>query len=136
MHTAAEAMRTGMQLTRVLYDIALAGNVNGNAGTVTLTSGQAISQSAGVVNTTGTLTGSAGTSASLNQANTIANLGAFTTNGAFTLNDTTGGLNVTGAVSTTNNGLASITTTGGNLAGTTGSVAGNEIGRASCRESG
>src|SRR5204862_3929719 len=81
-------------------DITLAGNVNGNAGNVTLTSGQAISQSGGVVNTTGTLTGSATTSASLNQANTIANLGAFTSDGAFTLNDTTGGLNVTGAVST------------------------------------
>src|SRR5436305_1614353 len=59
-----------------------------------------------------------------NQGNTIANLGAFTTNGAFTLNDTTGGLNVTGAVSTTNNGLASITSAGGNLAVTTGSVSG------------
>ena len=77
-----------------------------------------------MLSTTGTLTGSATSTVSLNQLNTIANLGAFTSNGAFTLNDTTGGLNVTGAVSTTNNGLASITTTGGNLAVTTGSVAG------------
>src|SRR5437868_6719702 len=47
-------------------------SVNGNAGTVTLTSGQAISQSGGVLNTTGTLQGSAVTSASLKQWNTNA----------------------------------------------------------------
>ena len=109
-------------------DITLNGTVNGNAGTVTLNAGRLISQTAsGTISTTGTLTGSAGTTVTLDRANTIGSLGAFTTNGTFTLNDAGGGLNVTGAVTTTNNGLASITTTGGNLAVSTGSVAGSGV---------
>src|SRR5207248_6513908 len=102
-------------------------NANCTATQVTIDSGKAISQTASVENTSGTLTGYATTSSSLNPANTIANLGAFTTNGAFTLNDTTGGLNVTGAVSTTNNGLASITDRESDVEGTTGAVAGNGV---------
>ncbi|MBX9903549.1 MAG: hypothetical protein K2Y31_04275 [Burkholderiales bacterium] len=95
-------------------DITLNGAVDGGAGTVTLTSGQAISQTAtGTINTTGTLTGSAQTTATLGQGNTIANLGAFTGNG-LTVNDTTGGLNVTGNLAS-GIGLMSITTSGGAL---------------------
>ncbi len=96
-------------------DMALGGNVNGNAGTVMLTAGRAISQSGGVVSTTGTLTGSAGTTATLNQSNTVGSLGAFTSTGAFTFKDTTGGLNVTGNV-VTNGGTTTIATAGGALA--------------------
>ena len=77
----------------------------------------------GVINT-GTLKGNTASTVNLSGNNTIANLGAFTSNGTLTINDTTGGLNVTGAVSTTNTGLARITTTGGSLAVTTGTVAG------------
>jgi filamentous hemagglutinin family protein len=88
-------------------NVALAAAVNGNAGNVALNAGGQISQTAaGTINTTGTLTGSAGTTAVLDQNNTIANLGAFTTNGAFTLNDTAGGLNVTGVV---NSGTGALT---------------------------
>ena len=107
--------------------ITLDGAVNGNGGDVTLTATGGIGQNAsGVVNTTGKLTGgSSAGNVTLDQGNTVANLGAFNVaSGTFTLNDTTGGLNVTGAVTTNGTGLASITTTGGNLAVTTGSVAG------------
>ena len=103
--------------------IRLNGNINGNAGNVVLTSADAISQTGGAINTTGTLSGSAAATVTLNQANTVANLGSFTSNGAFALNDSTG-LNVTGAVSTGNNGVATLLVTGGNLAVTTGTLAG------------
>jgi hypothetical protein len=106
-------------------DITLNGALNGNAGPVTLTAADLISQTAmGTISTSGTLTGSAGTTVTLDQGNQIGSLGAFTSNGTFTLNDANGGLNVTGAVTTNDAGLASITTTGANLAVTTGSVAG------------
>src|SRR5207302_2049370 len=69
-------------------DMALTGANSGS--TVTLNSTGAISQPAGTLAAT-TLTGSAGTTVTLNQANTVTNLGAFSSNGGFTLNDTTGG---------------------------------------------
>jgi hypothetical protein len=96
--------------------MAFSGAINGNAGDVALNSAGHISQtSAGLINTTAALTGSAGTSALLDQANTLANLGPFTTVGNFTLNDATGGLTLTGAVNA-GPGAVSITTAGGTLA--------------------
>ncbi len=75
--------------------LTLAGTVNAPA--VTLAATGAITQTAGAITTT-TLTGTAG-SAALNQpANAIANLGAFTSAGAFSLVDGAP-LRVTGAVS-------------------------------------
>ncbi|MEO8523108.1 MAG: filamentous hemagglutinin N-terminal domain-containing protein, partial [Caldimonas sp.] len=107
----------GVSLTTIgANDITLAGSVNGNAGAVTLDSGQAISQVAtGTINTTGALVLNAGAAITLDQANTIANLGAVTRGGAFTLNDTTGGLTLTGSVGTDASAV-SITTAGGALA--------------------
>ena len=96
-------------------DLLLGGNVDGNAGTVTLTAGRAISQNGGVISTTGALTGGAGTSATLNQLNTVGSLGAFSTTGAFAFNDAVGGLNVVGNVET-RGGAATISTAGGALA--------------------
>jgi hypothetical protein len=103
------------------------GNVTAASGTLRIGTGNvtgAVTQTAATLLDVSTLIGGTTNTVTLMNSNTIANLGAFTTNGAFTLNDTTGGLNVTGAVTTTNNGLASMTTTGGNLAVTTGSIAG------------
>ena len=85
----------------------LAANLTGST-TLTLNAGGAIDQTAAVVSA-GTLTGSAGTTATIDQANTIASLGAFTTGGAFTLNDTGGGLNVNGVVNTNGNPLSTTT---------------------------
>jgi hypothetical protein len=98
-------------------NILLANNVNAT-NTLTLSAngaGAFINQTGGAI-TAGTLTGSSNTSASLNQAgNAVTNLGAFTTHGNFTLNDSTGGLTLTGAVSA-DAGAVSITTAGGALA--------------------
>ena len=94
--------------------IALGGAVNGNAAAVTLQSGQNIGQSdAGTLNTTGALLLSAAGTITLDQRNTIGALGAVTRGGAFTLNDVSGGLTLTGSVSggATANAVR-ITTTG------------------------
>src|SRR5438045_7332121 len=69
---------------------------------------------ASTINTTASPPGSTGFPYTTLFRSTIANLGAFSANG-LTVNDTTGGLNVTGAV-TGGTGLASITTTGGRIA--------------------
>ncbi|HYE88928.1 MAG TPA: hypothetical protein VEA16_21390, partial [Vicinamibacterales bacterium] len=68
----------------------------------------------GTISTSGTLTGSAGTTVTLDQGNQIGSLGAFTSNGAFTLNDAGGGLNVTGTV-VSGSSSVSIATAGGAL---------------------
>src|SRR5260221_8671368 len=84
----------------------------GGTLSVTATTGN-ISQSGAVAATT--VAGSAAGTVDLSNAgNTFTNLGAFTSSGGFTLNDTTGGLNITGAVPDTT-GNVSITTAGGNL---------------------
>jgi hypothetical protein len=87
-----------------------------NAGTaiVTLNNGSVTQAAAGII-TAGTLTGNVTTSAILDQNNAITNLGAFTTNGNFTLNDASGGLTLTGAVNA-GTGAVSLTTAGGALA--------------------
>ncbi|MCX7139497.1 MAG: filamentous hemagglutinin N-terminal domain-containing protein [Proteobacteria bacterium] len=75
--TTGSVSGTGVTLASTNNDVTLNGAVNGGAGTVTLTAGGLISQTAtGTINA-GTLTGSAGTTATLGQGNTIANLGAF-----------------------------------------------------------
>jgi filamentous hemagglutinin family protein len=105
------------------------GNITtGAAGTVVLGEAGGDNLSGAVTQTgvisAGTLTGNTGDTVALSGSNTVVNLGAFTSTGVFTFNDAAGGLNVTGAVTTGNNGVASIATTGGNLAVSTGSVAG------------
>ncbi|MBL1140580.1 MAG: hypothetical protein HND53_00945 [Proteobacteria bacterium] len=65
--------------------------------------------------TTNTLTGNTASTITLGGNNVITNLGTFTSNGAFALNDNAAGLNVTGAIDNTT-GTASISTTGGVLA--------------------
>ena len=106
--------------------LALASPIAAGTGTVTLnaTAGSIV-QNAGATVTAATLTGNAGTTAALGENNAITNLAAFTTNGAFTLNDVDG-LTVGGTVTTTNNGLASITTSG-DLSITTGSISASGV---------
>ncbi|MEI7868414.1 MAG: filamentous hemagglutinin N-terminal domain-containing protein, partial [Candidatus Methylumidiphilus sp.] len=106
-------------------NLSIAANLDTGLGGVLLGASGGISQTnTGLINA-GLLTGSAGFAAILDKANTIANLGAFNvTSGKFTLNDAGGGLNITGTVTTNNTDVASITTDGGNLAVTTGSVEG------------
>ena len=64
--------------------------------------------------TAGTLTGNTAISVTLGGANVLTNLAAFTSVG-LTLNDSAGGLNVTGTVNG-GTGAVSITTAGGALA--------------------
>ena len=79
--------------------------------------------------TTGTLSGNVGGSVTLtNGGNTFGAIGTFTAGGAITIVDSTLGLNVSGAVTNSNTGLVSITTTGGGLAVTaSGSVEGSGV---------
>jgi filamentous hemagglutinin family protein len=125
INTTGSVSGAGVALTTTAGgDIALNGAVNGNAGDVALVSAGNITQTAtGLVNSTGALTGSAATTAILDQANTLANLGPFTTSGNFTLNDTTGGLTLTGGVDA-GAGAVSITTAGGPLALQSNNVSG------------
>ena len=79
--------------------------------TVDLVSAGTLTQNGAGIITATTLTGSTNRSATLSDANAIANLGAFTTNnGAFSLTDAAA-LTVTGLVNTGTGGL-SLTTTG------------------------
>ncbi|MFN0077375.1 MAG: beta strand repeat-containing protein [Prosthecobacter sp.] len=91
----------------------------GAAGTVVLgesggdTLSGAVTQT-GAINA-GTVIGNTGSTVTLDGNNTVGGLGAFTSTGAFTFNDTTGGLNMTGSVET-RGGAAAISTMGGVLA--------------------
>ena len=98
-------------------DLMVNGPVNGNAGTVTLNSGNNIGQAAaGTITTTGALTIAAPSAAiTLDKNNAIGSLGTVTRGGAFTLNDTGGGLTLTGDVGADASAV-SITTAGGALA--------------------
>ena len=97
LSVAAGGGGISLTVTGASNDLTLNGAVNGNAGTVTLNAAGLISQTAtGTINTSGALTGSAGTTATLDQGNTIGSLGAFSANGNFSLNDTAGGLTLTG----------------------------------------
>jgi len=90
-----------------------------------------VTQNADTVITTNALTGSTHGLVNLGNANAIANLGAFSTQGTgayFTLVDNVStGLNVTGAVTTNKLGDASITNTGALTVGGTGSVSGTNV---------
>ncbi len=98
-------------------NLTLNGPVNGNAGTVTLDSGNNIGQAAaGTITTTGALTIAAPSGTiTLDKNNAIGSLGTVTRGGAFTLNDTGGGLTLTGDVGADASAV-SITTAGGALA--------------------
>ena len=101
-----------------------------SSGDVTLTIAGSLIQSQ-LLEVDGTLSGSA-TSVNLNNSfNTIANLGAFSTQGTgayFTLVDNVStGLTVAGAVTTNNKGTASITNTGALTVGGTGFVSGINV---------
>jgi len=106
-------------------------NLTATSGTINIGAAAnltgAVTQNGGTVISANSLTGSTATAVTLGNANTVTNLGAFGSNGTFTFNNA-GALNVSGAVTATNNGLASITATGGTLAVTgTGSVAGTGV---------
>ena len=85
--TGVKATAGTLSITTLTGNLGLTGNVKaGTTATLTATGG-AISQTAGVL-TAGTLTGSSGTTTTLDDANVIGNLGAFTTGGAFSLDNT------------------------------------------------
>ena len=90
-----------------------------------------VTQNADTVITANTLSGSTHGLVNLGNANTIANLGAFSTQGTgayFTLVDNVStGLTVAGAVTTNTKGTASITNTGALTVGGTGSVSGINV---------
>ncbi len=99
---------------------AVLGNVSASGGVVIGGAGGDsvggnVSQIGSSVISAGTLTGNAGGTVTLGNANAITNLGPFTSNGNFTLTDTTGGLTLTGAVNA-GRGAVSVTTSGGALA--------------------
>jgi len=109
------------QATRIIDATTVSlGNITvGATGVVTL-GGLAGDELSGALKQTGviiagTITGNTGSSVALGGSNTVSNLGAFTSNGDFTFNDTAGGLNVTGSIET-RGGAATITTAGGALA--------------------
>ena len=79
--------------------IILAAGLNAGSGTVNLIATDDILQESGAVIVAGTLTGTAGNIVNINNNNTFDNLGAFSSSGGFTLNDSSGGLNVIGAIS-------------------------------------
>jgi filamentous hemagglutinin family protein len=116
INAAVGSATTGnITLTAGTNGIALAGDLHTNASsTVTLTSTGAITQTAGVV-TTNTLTGNSVGGASLNDANLVTNLGAFSnaTAGAFSFTNAQS-LSTTGTISNTV-GALTLTTTTGNL---------------------
>ena len=72
-------------LTTTTGDLAINGSVKGS--TTTLVSAGTISEGAGGLLTAGTLTGSSAGSTTLNAANHVGTLGAFTTGGNFTFNN-------------------------------------------------
>ena len=99
--------------------IALQKTLDAGSGNVSLDSFAGITEDAGasggILKTTGTLLGSAATSAILdNASNAVAALGDFATGSGFTLNDADGGLTLTGAVHG-GTGATSISTAGGQL---------------------
>ncbi|WP_201492785.1 filamentous hemagglutinin N-terminal domain-containing protein, partial [Rubrivivax sp. A210] len=112
--------------------LTLGGNVSASANGVALTSAGAITQSAGVITTTGTVSGpnqsggasltdstpSARGAVSLALANQIGGLGPFyvydTGAGAITVTDTTGGLLLAGAIESSH-GAVTLSTIGGAL---------------------
>jgi len=109
---AANAGTASLMLTTtgIASDIFVNSTLTG--GTVTLASGATIGETGGVITAT-TLTGSSHGATTLNGANVITNLGAFTTGGnnAIALTDAHD-LTVTGAVNAGTAGLT-LTTTGG-----------------------
>lgn len=91
----------------------------GAAGSVVLGEAEGDNLSGSVTQTgaihAGTVVGNTGNSVTLNGNNSVSNLGAFTSTGAFVFNDTMDGLNVTGNVET-RGGAATVSTAGGLLA--------------------
>src|SRR5437879_9444736 len=81
----------------------------------------------GTINTTGMLTGSAGKTVMLNQGNTIGSLGAFTSNGRSEEHTSELQSPMYVVCRPLLEEIKSITTAGGNLVMTTGSVAGEGV---------
>ncbi len=123
----------GSAMMRSVYgSVTLGGDITAGANGIQLTSGGTITQTAGVLTTPGAVSGpdqSGGTSPtyanpsalgaiSLTGNNVIGSVGPFYLNnasaGAFSLNDTTGGLTLTGAIKTST-GNVTLTTNGGAL---------------------
>jgi hypothetical protein len=119
---SVSATKVALTTTGAGSDIDLRGAVS-NEELVELTSSGNISQtSTGVISATTLRVSATSGSVDLDNAdNTVANLGTSTAANGFTLRDSTGGLNVTGAVSG-GAGATSITTSGGVL-----SLAGNNV---------
>jgi filamentous hemagglutinin family protein len=109
---------TSTSLTASAGDLALAGNVAGISTTLTATLG-AINQTGGAI-TAGTLTGSAGTSATLGQSNAVGTLASFTASQGLSFVNATG-FTASGVQGGTSVGLTANTgdlTLSGNVAGT------------------
>ncbi|WP_298621958.1 YDG domain-containing protein [uncultured Zoogloea sp.] len=123
----------GSAMMRSVYgSLTLGGDISAGANGIQLTSGGTITQTAGVLTTPGAVSGpdqSGGTSPtyanpsalgaiSLTGNNVIGSVGPFYLNnassGAFSLNDTTGGLTLTGPIKTST-GNVTLTTNGGAL---------------------
>ncbi|MCE9629538.1 MAG: hypothetical protein K8S94_02295, partial [Planctomycetia bacterium] len=101
-----------------LGQVTLAGDVTANTGNVTLVAAaKTVTQTAGIISTTGSVTGSAYSGLTLNQNNTIGGLGPYTVDvtGNISVNDVSGGLNLTGDVKVVASGTVTITTAGGPL---------------------
>jgi filamentous hemagglutinin family protein len=125
--TTSSAASTAVQILDATS--AALGNINAANGTVTLGGAGGNDLSGAVTQTPGTtisaasLIGNVGSTLTLSETNALANLGAFSSSGGFSLVDA-GGLTVNGAV-VDSSATSSITTNGNlSLAVTTGSVTG------------
>ncbi|OYY69201.1 MAG: hypothetical protein B7Y44_07100, partial [Sphingomonadales bacterium 28-55-16] len=127
------AIRSGYQFaTANTYSVNIAGNLTAGSGGVQFYSNDKITQTAGVITTTGNLVGinsnggtpnyatpSAQGNITLNQNNQVAGIGSFYIKGEnndsnFSFNNTGGGLRISGDISTSN-GSVTISTAGGLL---------------------
>jgi len=127
------AIRSGYQFaTANTYSVNIAGNITAGSGGVQFYSNDKITQTAGVITTTGNLVGinsnggtpnyatpSAQGNITLNQNNQVAGIGSFYIKGEnndsnFSFNNTGGGLRISGDISTSN-GSVTISTAGGLL---------------------
>ena len=98
--------------------LVLTGTLNAGANTVTINAGSLNETGVGTI-TAGALTGSTAGATNLGNVNTIATLAGFISGGAFTLNDGSTGLSVTGAL---NAGANTVTLTAATLSQTAAGV--------------
>ena len=99
LQTAGLVSSTGpLSLTTTTGGITFGGDVTASGQTITLTSAGAIAQTGGVI-TAGSLTGSSAGNTTLNDANAIGTLGAFTVNGETLVLNNAAPLTIDGPVS-------------------------------------